>query len=151
MSRDPHLVLTTVLGSCIACCLFDPVVCIGGLNHFLLAETPASLQALHGEASRYGRYAMEGLVNAMLKRGATLQTMRAHLYGGANLYPGMRPIGTENAQFARQFLHARGVALAHEDTGGTVARRLDFHPVSGRVRCRMVDDIGPALYEPMMA
>ena len=58
VSRDPHLVLTTVLGSCIACCLYDPVVCIGGFNHFLLAETPANMQDLHGDASRYGHYAM---------------------------------------------------------------------------------------------
>lgn len=138
VSRDPDLVLTTILGSCIACCLFDPVARIGGMNHFLLASPPNSVNGLADEARRYGLYAMELLVNEMIKQGAARVTMRAHLYGGANLLSGMRAIGTENARFAQEFLRADGIQLARADTGGVQARRLDFQPATGRVRCRLV-------------
>lgn len=138
VSRDPNLVLTTVLGSCIACCLFDPAAKIGGMNHFLLASPPSSNKGLGDDARRYGLYAMELLVNEMIKQGAVRATMRAHLYGGANMHSGMRAIGTENARFAEEFLRADGIQLVHADTGGTQARRLDLQPATGRVRCRSV-------------
>lgn len=138
VSRDPHLVLTTVLGSCIACCLFDPVAKIGGMNHFLLASPPSSRDGPGDDARRYGLYAMELLVNEMIKQGAVRATMRAHLYGGANMHSGMRAIGTENARFAEEFLRADGIQLVRSDTGGVQARRLDLQPATGRVRCRAV-------------
>ncbi|MFS0737417.1 chemotaxis protein CheD [Sphingomonas sp. 1P06PA] len=138
VSRDPQVTLTTVLGSCIACCLFDPVSGIGGMNHFLLPMPPEHGRGLADETKRYGLYAMEILVNAMLKRGATRPTMRAHLYGGANLHAGMRAIGTDNANFARGFLRADAIMLVKEVTGGTLARRLDLQPATGRVRCRQI-------------
>lgn len=138
VSRDSKLVLTTVLGSCIACCLFDPVARVGGMNHFLLAAPPNSMDGLGDDATRYGLYAMELLVNEMLKQGAVRATMRAHLYGGANLHSGMRAIGTENARFAEGFLKADGIQLVRSDTGGVQARRLDLQPATGKVRCRSV-------------
>lgn len=144
VSRDPNLVLTTVLGSCIACCLFDPLARIGGMNHFLLASPPSAMQSLAEDAQRYGVYAMELLVNDMIKKGAARATMRAHLYGGGNLHSGMRAIGTENARFAEEFLRKDRIALVKADTGGDQARRLDFQPVTGRVRCRAVMGDFPA-------
>ena len=140
VSRDPSITLTTVLGSCVACCLYDATAGIGGMNHFLLPVPPEREWRQNGEAERYGLYAMEVLVNEMLKRGATRPTMRAHLYGGANLHAGMRAIGTANDRFARTFLHADRIALVRSDTGGSQARRLDFQPASGRVRCRAIQD-----------
>lgn len=147
VSRDPDLVLTTVLGSCIACCLFDPVARIGGMNHFLLALPPNSVPALADDARRYGVYAMEILINDMIKLGAARSTMRAHLYGGGNLHAGMRAIGTENACFAEEFLRNDRITLVRSDTGGDYARRLDFQPVTGRVRCRSVGGNFPAPQE----
>ncbi len=138
VSRDPDVVLTTVLGSCIACCLHDPVARIGGMNHFLLASPPSSRSGLGDDARRYGLYAMELLVNEMIKLGAVRATMRAHLYGGANMHSGMRSIGTENTRFAEEFLRADGIELVRSDTGGVQARRLDLQPATGRVRCRSV-------------
>jgi len=138
VSRDPDVVLTTVLGSCIACCLHDPVARIGGMNHFLLASPPSSRSGLGDDARRYGLYAMELLVNEMIKLGAVRATMRAHLYGGANMHSGMRAIGTENTRFAEEFLRADGIELVRSDTGGVQARRLDLQPATGRVRCRSV-------------
>ena len=137
VSGDPHLVMTTVLGSCVICCLFDPVARMGGMNHFLIALPPHSSHALSGDAQRCGVYAMLVLVNEMLKQGAVRATRRAHLYGGANMHEGMRAIGTENAQFAEKFLRADNIRLARSDTGGVQARRLDQQTVqSGQAQHR---------------
>lgn len=148
VSRDPNLVLTTVLGSCIACCLHDPVTGTGGMNHFLLASPRNAIHPLDEEARRYGLYAMELLVNAMIKNGAARATMRAHLYGGGNMHSGMRAIGTENARFAGDFLRNDRIAMVKSDTGGDQARRLDFQPATGRVRCRTVSGDFPAARVP---
>ncbi len=141
VTADPEHVLTTVLGSCVACCLYDPRLQIGGMNHFLLAEPRAGLAGIGGgiEAERYGLYAMELLINDMLKNGSSRPQMRAHLYGGANLHDGMRAIGTANAAFAQRFLEDDGIRLSYSHLGGSQARRIDFRATSGQVRCRVVD------------
>lgn len=142
VSAGPRVELTTVLGSCVATCLFDPEVELGGMNHFLLAEPPV------GQASvdeHYGVYLMEVLINQMLAHGASKTRLRAHLYGGANLHASMARIGTANAEFARSFLLHERIPLIREDLGGTQARRVDFRPANGKVRCRSVEnDMAPA-------
>lgn len=135
VSAGPRVELSTVLGSCVASCLYDPEVQVGGMNHFLLAEPPAGGGAVD---EHYGIYLMELLINEMLANGAAKHRLRAHLYGGANLYPGMAAIGTANAAFARDFLARERIALVREDLGGNAARRVDFRPASGMVRCRTV-------------
>lgn len=139
VSADPAAEFATVLGSCVALCLFDPEVAVGGMNHFLLAEPPAS-HATGQIDVHYGVYLMEMLINRMLAQGARKDRMTAHLYGGANLRPGMQAIGTANAAFARSFLDREGIRLARADLGGAHARRLEFRPALGRVRCRAVPD-----------
>lgn len=131
-TADAGIEYTTVLGSCVASCLFDPQAQVGGMNHFLLAEPPRGA----GIDEHYGVYLMEVLINAMLKLGASRGRMRAHLYGGANMHAAMARIGSMNAEFARRFLIQEGIPLVREDLGGTNARRVDFRPTSGRVRCR---------------
>ncbi|WP_374281541.1 chemotaxis protein CheD [Novosphingobium sp.] len=143
VSAGPRVELTTVLGSCVATCLFDPEVELGGMNHFLLAEPPAAQKAM-GVDEHYGVYLMEVLINQMLAHGASKSRLRAHLYGGANLHANMARIGTANAEFARSFLQRERIPLIKEDLGGTQARRVDFRPASGQVRCRMVaNDMAP--------
>jgi len=139
VSADPLVELGTVLGSCVATCLYDPEARIGGMNHFLLPEPPAS----HDRAKvdvHYGAYLMEILINAMLAGGAGKPRLRAHLYGGANLRAGMAPIGSANAGFARTFLEREGIPLMRADLGGNHARRVDFRPATGQVRCRAVEN-----------
>lgn len=138
VSDEAHVELGTVLGSCVASCLYDPVARLGGMNHFLLPEPPSS-RAGHGVDVHYGTYLMEVLINAMLARGGSKARMKAHLYGGANLHPGMRTIGAANAAFARRFLQREGIPLVRADLGGVLARRVDFRPASGQVRCRQVE------------
>jgi len=137
VSAGPRVELSTVLGSCVATCLFDPEEQVGGMNHFLLAEPPVGGEA-HTVDEHYGIYLMELLINEMLANGASKARLRAHLYGGANLYPGMAAIGSANAAFARTFLQRERITLVREDLGGSSARRVDFRPASGMVRCRSV-------------
>lgn len=139
VSDDPGIVLTTVLGSCISACLFDPVAKVGGLNHFLLAE-PGSGETDVRSLQRYGVYAMEVLINAMMAMGATRTNLKARLYGGASLRDGFRDIGATNALFARRFLRDERIALVGEDIGGHGARRVEFRPTLGLARCRIAND-----------
>jgi len=131
--------LTTILGSCVATCLFDPVAKVGGMNHFLLPEPPHSHDPSQVDV-HYGVYLMEILINDILRHGAGKSRLRAHLYGGANLRAGMAPIGTANAQFARAFLERENIPLMREDLGGNQARRIEFRPASGKVRLRVVEN-----------
>jgi len=139
VTGDSRVVLSTVLGSCVACCLFDPRSKVGGMNHFLLAEPRDGMRCDSGEAERYGLFAMELLINEMLKAGATRSGLRAHLYGGANMHAGMQAIGTSNASFAKDFLARDGIPLMHSDLGGVRARRVDFRAALGQARCRAVE------------
>lgn len=136
VSGDHRVELTTVLGSCIACCLFDPTSNVGGMNHFLLGEPKGG----RGIDENYGAYLMEVLINEMLAYGASRPAMRAHLYGGANMHSGMTRIGSANAAFAIGFLEQERIMLVRSSLGGTKARRVDFRPAGGLARFRLVDD-----------
>jgi chemotaxis protein CheD len=152
VSAGPRVELGTVLGSCVATCLFDPSAELGGMNHFLLPEPPAS-HAREEVDVHYGVYLMEMLINEMLCYGARKERLRAHLYGGANIRAGMAPIGTSNANFARGFLERERIELVRADLGGSAARRIDFRPFSGQVRCRTVStsDVPDAAPQPRAA
>ena len=136
VSAGPRVELSTVLGSCVATCLYDPSVQLGGMNHFLLAEPDHNAGKVD---EHYGVYLMEVLINEMLANGATKSGLRAHLYGGANLHAGMTKIGTANATFAQNFLERERIQIVRSDLGGTQARRVDFRPAHGQVRCRLVE------------
>ncbi len=136
VTSDARVELTTVLGSCIATCLFDPVNGVGGMNHFLLAE-PARQNGDRVDEN-YGVYLMEVLINEMLAWGASKVNLRAHIYGGANLHAGMTRIGSANSMFARDFLERERIPLVRSEIGGTSARRVDFQASLGRARSRTV-------------
>ena len=134
-SADPQGEMNTILGSCVATCLFDPIARIGGMNHFLLAEPPANLPGGAFD-SNYGLYLMELLINEMLQFGAIKSRLKGRLYGGANINADLGAIGSVNAAFARDFLTREGIETVFEDLEGNLARRIQFRPASGLVRCR---------------
>lgn len=144
-SADQSVVLTTVLGSCIAACLFDPIARVGGMNHFLLAE-PSSSQV--NADTHYGIYLMELLINTMLKQGASKSRMKAHIYGGGNIHKNMQPIGQRNSELAERFLNTESIMITHRDIGGSNARRVDFLAASGKARCRHVDGSAAPVAKP---
>ena len=117
------------------------------MNHFLLAEPQAGRGGID---ENYGVYLMEVLINEMLAYGASRLSLRAHLYGGANMYRGMKRIGTANAEFAKAFLERERIPLANASLGGNSARRVDFRPFRGQARCRIVDEPANAPIEPIL-
>lgn len=147
VTGEPEIMLTTVLGSCVAVCLHDPVSRIGGMNHFLLGEPRHGPPIRAEDMQRYGVHAMELLINAMMKAGASRERLVAHLYGGANIIAGLGTIGSSNALFARRFMETEGIAVRHCDLGGSKARKVEFLPFDGRVRARTADD-PPPLQKP---
>lgn len=148
-SADPSVEMNTILGSCVATCLFDPVARIGGMNHFLLAEPPKSAAADSFD-SNYGLYLMELLVNEMLQLGAVKSRLKGRLYGGANINPDLGAIGSANAAFARDFLSREGIEKVFEDLEGARARRIQFRPASGLVRCREVAPVAAPTDKPLV-
>lgn len=135
VTREP-LILTTLLGSCVSVCLYDPVARLMGMNHFLLPmRNPAGREPmLASDAGRYGLWAMELLVNDLLKLGARRDRLRAKAFGGGNVLQGWtnRPldrlgIGTANVRFVRQFLDQDGIPLVAEDLGGADGRQIHFY------------------------
>jgi len=131
VSGDPAVVLTTTLGSCVATCLRDPAAQVGGMNHFLL---PGEDMTEGREAARYGAYAMELLINALLARGARRERLQAKLFGGGQLLQGVTNVGEQNVAFAETFLAREGIAVAGGSVRGRHARKIQFWPVSGRAR-----------------
>ena len=134
VAADPAASLSTVLGSCISVCLFDPAAAIGGMNHFLL---PAGQGTEAGDL-RFGVNAMEKLINAMLKSGAAKSRLQAKLFGGARMAANLADIGDQNAAFAHSFLANEGIPCASESLGGSLARRVIFRPATGQAKVLFV-------------
>ena len=147
VTDDANEVLTTILGSCVAACIRDPVLRIGGMNHFLLPEGDNhGGDGRDGGAMRYGVYAMEKLINGILSRGGLRDRLEAKLFGGANVMASLSNVGTRNADFAERFLQNEGIAIVGGDLRGTSPRRIQYWPVSGRARqLAIVTDAGQLL------
>jgi chemotaxis protein CheD len=133
--------ISTVLGSCISACVRDPVRNVGGMNHFMLPEDSSTgpnnwLDPAIGLATRYGSYAMESLVNDLLKLGATRERLEIKLFGGGRVLSGMTDVGARNIAFVRNFMELEGYRIAAEDMGGTQPRKVVYFPNSGRVKLR---------------
>jgi chemotaxis protein CheD len=132
VTSDPNVMVTTILGSCVAACIRDPLAGVGGINHFLL---PGNLDRTgNAEAERMGVHLMELLVNGLLKVGGRRDRLEAKLFGGARTVRSHSDIGKNNADFAMRFLRAEGISYLGGSTGGPRGRRIQYWPVSGRAR-----------------
>ncbi|MEX0279765.1 MAG: chemotaxis protein CheD [Arenibacterium sp.] len=136
VSSDPQVILTTILGSCVATCMCDPVAKVGGLNHFLLPDNGnnASLEM------RYGLLAMELLINGLLKMGASRNRLEAKLFGGANMNSRLAHIGASNSNFALKFLQDEGIPCISKSLGGNQARRIRYIPTKGSAQQRLLSN-----------
>jgi len=134
VSRKPETILRTVLGSCIAVCINDPKMRIGGMNHFLLPGHGYSERSRHDP--RFGGTLMRLLVDELLKYGARREHMQAQLFGGADMHGVAGHIGAMNAIFAQTFLELEGVRTVGQCIGGRAARSLEFTPSNGYARQR---------------
>lgn len=131
---DRDMLIMTVLGSCVAACIRDRMSGVGGMNHFMLpdggdADSPVST------SMRYGSFAMEVLINRLLKSGARRENLEAKVFGGGNVLKGLTKlnVGDRNAAFVRNYLSAEGIRIVAEDLNSTYPRKVVYFPKSGRV------------------
>lgn len=129
------MVIVTVLGSCVAACIRDRVSGIGGMNHFMLPDGGGDSASPMSASMRYGAYAMEVLINQILKAGGQRENLEAKVFGGGNVLRGFTAInvGERNARFVRDFLHAENIRIVAEDLNDVHPRKVYFFPASGKV------------------
>lgn len=136
VSTDENDMLATILGSCVAACVRDPIAGIGGMNHFLLPGGEGDCLQQNGEATRYGTFAMESLINGILKAGGRKDRLEVKVFGGGNVIRNSACIGSKNAAFVRKFLKDEGLRIVSEDLEGDLPRRVHYFPATGQVLLR---------------
>lgn len=136
---EPERPISTLLGSCVAVCLYDPALHVAGMNHFML---PQMKKGSHAEEDMLlaGDACMEALLNAMLARGAAKHRMRAKAFGGGAVIdttaPGALAVGKRNADFAHEWLDREGIPLVASDFLGPWARKILLVPATGDAFCK---------------
>ena len=142
------LLIMTTLGSCIAVCLWDRNARVGGLNHFMLPD--GSGQGGGASAGRYGSYAMELLINEMMKRGATRSSLEAKVFGGGQVIAGMDSmnIGERNTRFVFDYLKTEHIPVVSKDVLDIYPRKVCFLPASGKA---MVKRLAPTAAAALQA
>ena len=129
------MLLVTVLGSCVSLCLRDRESGFGGMNHFMLPEGQGESG---GSSARYGAYAMEVLINEILKHGGRRERLEAKLFGGGAVLADLTSlnVGERNSRFALEYLKTEGIPVAAKDLLGEWPRKVYYFPASGRVRVK---------------
>ncbi len=126
--------ITTTLGSCVAACIRDPLTGIGGMNHFLLSDNDESSKVDQKHQSmKYGNYAMELLINELIKKGCNKKRFEVKVFGGAHVGAMNVSVGEDNSQFILRYIADEGLNLVSYDLGGNQARKINFFPQTGRV------------------
>lgn len=138
-----NMVLVTVLGSCVCACIRDKVSGIGGMNHFMLPHSGQDRSNPLGESARYGTYAMEILINQLLKMGAKRSNLEAKVFGGASVLRGftVNNIGERNAEFVMQFLNTERIPVIAQDMLDVNPRKVYYFPASGLVRVKNLKQV----------
>jgi len=142
VTKNQGEAVTTTLGSCVSACIRDKVLGIGGMNHFML---PA--QSAHGsndwldEATRYGNFAMEYLINSILKAGGNRNNLEAKVTGGGNVIANMSNIGLKNGLFVLDYLGREGIPILANDLGDVHPRKVMYYPESGRMRVKRLESM----------
>lgn len=137
-------VISTILGSCISICLWDPERCIGGMNHLLLPDVKNDFSGL----DTVGAIAMERLINRLVKMGAKRSRLQAKMFGGSSMLAGLTDIGARNTAFGRSYLTNENIPCVKESTGGSLARKIRFWPTTGTAQQKFVEE-APKLTEPI--
>ena len=139
--HDEDVLIMTTLGSCIAACLWDRNARVGGMNHFMLPEgTGAGI-----EGGRYGSFAMELLINELLKRGASRATLEAKVFGGAAVISGMSSlnVGERNTRFVFDYLQTERIPVVSKDVLEIYPRKVCFFPASGKAMVKRLAPTNP--------
>jgi chemotaxis protein CheD len=141
---DKNMMIVTVLGSCVSACIRDTVSGIGGMNHFMLPDgaksdkdNPAS------ESMRYGTYAMEVLINQLMRNGARRENLEAKIFGGGNVLRSFTTnmVGDRNAEFVKRYLKAEGIRVVSEDLLDIYPRKVYYFPKTGKVMVKKLKQL----------
>ncbi len=148
VTKEPELIATT-LGSCVTACIWDDVNNIGGMNHFMLPLTEQKASEVQwsntlSDATRYGNYAMEHLINEILKNGGVRKHLRAKAFGGGNILDQLTDVGQKNAEFVLEYLDLENIPLIAKDLGGSNPRKLIFDPLSAKVQLKKLPRVRKA-------
>jgi chemotaxis protein CheD len=137
------MVLVTVLGSCVAACIRDKTNGIGGMNHFMLPKSTHGKGGWNTSSARYGAYAMEVMINQILKQGAKRENLEAKLFGGGAVIKNMSVmnVGDDNAKFALEYLRNERIPIIAEDLLGEHPRKVYFFPTTGKVLVKKLRSI----------
>ena len=141
--HNEDMLIMTTLGSCIAACIYDRNAKVGGMNHFMLPDGA-------GDSGRYGSYAMELLINEMMKRGASRLTMEAKVFGGGQVVSGMTTmnVGERNTTFVMDYLKTERIPVVSKDVLDVYPRKVCFLPGSGKA---MVKRLAPTNTDTLVA
>jgi chemotaxis protein CheD len=140
VSREP-MVVYTVLGSCISACIRDPIAGVGGMNHFMLPEPKAGGSDSWGESTRYGSFAMESLINEILKRGGMKNRLEIKLFGAGKIYEGNIDVGEKNAKWVVEYVRREGLTIVKTDLGDVFPRKIYYFTDSGRVLMKKIERV----------
>jgi len=137
---NQDIVIMTVLGSCIAACIWDPKAAVGGMNHFMLPDGDA-----HDTSGRYGSFAMEMLINEMIKLGAKREHMQAKVFGGGAVMSGFTTInvGERNTRFVMNYLHTERITVVSKDVMDVYPRKVVFFPTTGKAMVKKLAHAHP--------
>lgn len=147
---DSEEMIVTTLGSCIAACIWDPETGVGGMNHFMLptknaytTPTDKKKNFFDLESTRYGNWAMEYLINEILKNGGTKANLQLKVFGGGRVLSGMNnyDVGENNIQFLKQFIANEQLNVVAHDLGGECPRKVLFYPSTGVARVRKLTQV----------
>jgi chemotaxis protein CheD len=139
---DEDMLIVTTLGSCIAACLWDRERHIGGMNHFMLPEGSS-------DSGRYGSFAMELLINQLMKRGASRSTLEAKVFGGGAVIASMTTmnVGERNTHFVLDYLRTERIPVVSKDVLDVCARKVCLLPESGKVLVKRLAPTNAAALE----
>lgn len=143
-----NVAIATTLGSCISACIWDERTRIGGMNHFMLPLTNKEAHEVNWgsrdkttDATRYGNFAMEHLINCILRVGGRKENLRAKLFGGAKVLNQMSDVGQQNIDFAIAYLEQEEIMVESSDIGNIYPRKVIFEPCSGRAFIKRLDNL----------
>jgi chemotaxis protein CheD len=138
---DQPMIVYTVLGSCVSACIRDPLARVGGMNHFMLPKPKEGGGDSWGESTRYGSYAMESLINDILKRGGVKNRLEVKLFGAGRIYDGNIDVGASNAEWVLEYIKAEGLTACKTDLGDVLPRKIYYFTESGRVLMKKIEKV----------
>ncbi|WP_438971112.1 chemoreceptor glutamine deamidase CheD [Methylophaga sp.] len=143
VTKDPDEVVVTVLGSCVSACIRDKISGIGGMNHFMLPTTEDPSDGVwNDQATRYGSYAMERLINEIMKAGGRRENLEMKLTGGGHVIQNMaNRVGQRNIDFILEYSELEGIAVLSQDLGDIYPRKVMYYPSSGRLRVKRLKSL----------